>query len=332
MSKVIIGIHGLGNKPPETLLCSWWRLAIEEGLNNIAKPHYFFKFQLAYWSRFLHQQPLDPQLKDPDHPLFIPDPYIPATTIPPDRPPSLRQKMVGVFKKQMGHILLDTAFTMRHSQLSDMVIHYFYKDLDLYYSANFPDADAGQVHLAARDCIQTQLMSILREQRKKDIMIIAHSMGSIIAYDVLKQLENELAIDTLVTLGSPLGLSTIQRRLHPGTQSGNKKNFNLITPQNIRRFWFNFADPEDKVAMDYRLADDFAANEFGVKPLDYLVHNNYELHGERNPHKIYGYLRAKQVADCIDNFLNSERFKVSIWIGDKINRIWGEKKVKYESR
>jgi hypothetical protein len=330
MSKVIIGIHGLGNKPPEPLLGSWWRLAIEEGLKAIAKPHYFFKFQLAYWSRFLHQQPLDPQLKDPEDPLYIPDPYLPGNTTTPDKAPTLRQKMLGVFKKQMSHILLDTDFTIRHSQISNMVIHYFYKDLDIYYSANCPDAE--HVHLAARECIQTQLMSILREHRKKDIMIIAHSMGTIIAYDVLKQLEGELVIDTLVTLGSPLGLSTIQRRLHPATQSGNKNKFNLITPQNIRRFWFNFADPEDKVAMDYQLAEDFAENRYGVKPLDFLVHNNYELHGERNPHKIYGYLRAKQVAETIDNFLTSERFKVSIWFGDKINRIWGEKKVKYESR
>ncbi len=330
MSKIIIGIHGLGNKPSEALLASWWRLALEEGLKAIAKPHYFFKFKLSYWARFLHQQPLDPQVKDPEELLFIPDPYLPGNSTPPGIPSSLHQKLLGVFKKKMSHILLDTDFTIRHSQLSDMVIHYFYKDLDIYYSANCPDKE--HAHLAARTCIQNQLTAILREHHKKDIMVIAHSMGSIIAYDVLKQLEGELEINTLVTLGSPLGLSTIQRRLYPGTQSGNKKQFNLKTPQNIRRFWFNFADPEDKVAMDYQLAEDFAANHFGVKPLDYLVHNNYELYGVRNPHKIYGYLRAKQVAETINNFLTSERFKVSIWLGDKINRIWGEKKVKYESR
>jgi hypothetical protein len=80
------------------------------------------------------------------------------------------------------------------------------------------------------------------------------------------------------------------------------------------------------------LAEDFAANRFGVKPQDILVHNNYEIHGERNPHKIYGYLRAQQVAETIDNFLTTERTKISVWIGDKINQFWGEKKVKYESR
>jgi hypothetical protein len=330
MSKVIIGIHGLGNKPPEKLLASWWRLALEEGLNVIAKPHYFFKFDLVCWAPFIHTQPLDPAVMDPDNPLYIPDPYFPSNTHWLNQPASVRKKLLGFFKKQMSRILLDTDFTIRHSQISDMIIHYFYQDLDIYYTANCPEA--GHTHLPARTCIQEKLISTLRQNKNKDIMLIAHSMGSIIAYDVLKQLESEIQIDTLVTLGSPLGMASIQRRLYPGIPSANKKDFHLPTPDNITRFWFNFADPEDKVAMDYELAEDFEPNRFGVKPLDYLVHNNYVLHGKRNPHKIYGYLRTRQMAETINNFLTSERFKLAIWVGDKINRFWGEKKVKYESR
>jgi hypothetical protein len=330
MPKVIIGIHGLGNKAPEKLLASWWRLAIEEGLTAISKPHYFFKFNLVYWAHFIHPQPLDPAIKDPENPLFLPDPYLPGSTRRLTQSASRRQKLLGFFKKQMSHILLDTDFTIRHSQISDMIIHYFYQDLDIYYTANCPDAE--HAHLSARTCIQERLISILRQNKNKDIMLIAHSMGSIIAYDVLKHLESEVKIDTLVTLGSPLGIASIQRRLHTGIPLENKREFHLSTPDNITRFWFNFADPEDKVAMDYELAEDFKANRFGVKPLDYLVHNNYELQGKRNPHKIYGYLRTRQMAETIDNFLTSERYKASIWIGDKINRFWGEKKVKYESR
>ena len=33
MSKVIIGIHGLGNKPQKNLLEEWWKAAINEGFN-----------------------------------------------------------------------------------------------------------------------------------------------------------------------------------------------------------------------------------------------------------------------------------------------------------
>lgn len=330
MAKIIITIHGLGNKPPENLLTSWWRLAIEEGLSSIGKPHYFMKFYLAYWAHFLHPQQLDPAIKDPDHPLYLPDPYVPGKNNFQDQPKSLRKKFLDIFKRQMSHVLLDTDFTMRYGQLSDLVIHYFYQDLEVYYSSN--SQVAGPAQQSARTAIQNQLIRILRTHSKKDILLIAHSMGSIIAYDVLKQLESEVNIDTLVTIGSPLGLAAIQRRLHHGTHSENKKDLHLPTPDNILRFWFNFADSEDKVAMDYQLAEDFEKNRHGVQPMDYLVHNNYELHGERNPHKAYGYLRTRQLAEVINNFINSDRYKISIWVGDKINRFWGEKKVKYESR
>ena len=37
MSKIIIGIHGLGNKSRKALLEEWWKASIEEGLINIGK-------------------------------------------------------------------------------------------------------------------------------------------------------------------------------------------------------------------------------------------------------------------------------------------------------
>ena len=35
MAKVIIGIHGLGNKPPKDILEKWWKLSIEEGFKKM---------------------------------------------------------------------------------------------------------------------------------------------------------------------------------------------------------------------------------------------------------------------------------------------------------
>jgi len=34
MANIIIGIHGLGNKPPKPLLEHWWKLAMIEGLKT----------------------------------------------------------------------------------------------------------------------------------------------------------------------------------------------------------------------------------------------------------------------------------------------------------
>ncbi len=50
MKKMIIGIHGLGNKPDATLLHDWWLNAIHEGLGRISKPRENIPFKMVYWA------------------------------------------------------------------------------------------------------------------------------------------------------------------------------------------------------------------------------------------------------------------------------------------
>ena len=59
MSKIIIGIHGLGNKPPKTILTDWWKKSLIEGLKKFNYTS-DFKFELVYWADILHPIPLDP--------------------------------------------------------------------------------------------------------------------------------------------------------------------------------------------------------------------------------------------------------------------------------
>jgi hypothetical protein len=57
--KIIIGIHGLHNKPPRKLLTKWWRKSIREGLlrdYSVFKP---FSFQMVYWSDVNYEKPQD---------------------------------------------------------------------------------------------------------------------------------------------------------------------------------------------------------------------------------------------------------------------------------
>ena len=37
MKKIIIGVHGLGNKPPADVLEKWWAASIQEGLAAIGE-------------------------------------------------------------------------------------------------------------------------------------------------------------------------------------------------------------------------------------------------------------------------------------------------------
>ena len=67
MSKIIIGIHGLGNKPPEETLNTWWEESICEGLEGIGKLRRSLNFQLVYWTHYLYPTPLDPTVKDKEN-------------------------------------------------------------------------------------------------------------------------------------------------------------------------------------------------------------------------------------------------------------------------
>jgi hypothetical protein len=47
-------------------------------------------------------------------------------------------------------------------------------------------------------------------------LVVGHSLGSVIAYDVLQNVDEAPVVDGLVRLGSPLGLDEVQDRLDPG--------------------------------------------------------------------------------------------------------------------
>jgi hypothetical protein len=125
-------------------------------------------------------------------------------------------------------------------------------------------------------------------------------MGSIIAYDVLRVLEQHPpAIDHFVTIGSPLGLPIV-------TQHGREEFSNTTVPQQVRQ-WTNLADPGDKVALDCSLADDYRPVPRGIRVQDDLIHNGYvDRSGKNDQHNSYGYLRTPELSDIVRRFLAAE--------------------------
>jgi hypothetical protein len=129
------------------------------------------------------------------------------------------------------------------------------------------------------------------------VLLIAHSMGSVIAYDSLWELShshgNPLTIDLLLTMGSPLGQRFIRRRINGHDESGKDRY-----PGNIR-YWKNLTAVGDLTALDAKLADDFAEMvELGLVGGidDEDVLNHFRLNGVLNVHAEYGYLANKKTA------------------------------------
>ena len=303
MAKIIIGIHGLGNKPPQKILRAWWKASMHEGFKKIRRPKPFFNFELVYWAHYLHPVPLKRGIKDKKDPLYLEDPYFPA---PPNaeekKPGELRQKILDYVSEQLQNIFLNEDFSINYESIADFIIHNFFRELDIYYQDYC--LEQAQKDCRAKEVICADLANILKLHRGEKIMLIAHSMGSIIAYDVLTQDASDVPIDTFVTIGSPLGLPIIKSRIVADRKKDLSQKGILKTPENIRSHWYNLADLRDKIAINYTLRDDFKENARHIGPVDKIVTNDYEYEGQKNPHKSYGYLRTPEMAEIISGFLS----------------------------
>src|SRR5215207_10717871 len=87
------------------------------------------------------------------------------------------------------------------------------------------------------------------------IIIVSHSMGTMVAYDVLRNCPECPQVDTLFTLGSPLGIREVQDELIAVGRTG------VDFPSATLRRWVNVYDPLDVVCgADPILANDFEAH------------------------------------------------------------------------
>jgi pimeloyl-ACP methyl ester carboxylesterase len=83
---------------------------------------------------------------------------------------------------------------------------------------------------------------------------VSHSMGTVIAYDLLRRVPECPAVDALVTIGSPLGLDEIQDRFRPEWTRADG-----FPGEKVRSGrWVNVFDRLDPVAgFDPSLANDY---------------------------------------------------------------------------
>ena len=105
-----------------------------------------------------------------------------------------------------------------------------------------------------RDTIRTQVTDALNAIGSDSLkVLVGHSQGSMIAYDVLTGDDRCPQVDGLLTLGSPLGVDEVQDRLVWTRENG--------FPARLAGDWVNVFDPFDVVARaDPKLANDFRKN------------------------------------------------------------------------
>ncbi|MEX0680502.1 MAG: hypothetical protein WD097_03900, partial [Balneolales bacterium] len=75
MARVILGLHGLGNKADRKTLEAWWRMSLEEGLEKQGITAGIPRFEMVYWADIMHPEPLDVTVEDPDSAYYDDEQY-----------------------------------------------------------------------------------------------------------------------------------------------------------------------------------------------------------------------------------------------------------------
>ncbi|CAL9333572.1 serine peptidase [Streptomyces sp. enrichment culture] len=161
----------------------------------------------------------------------------------------------------------------RFGEVARKVAIVFCREADTYVT----DRDSPR-RAAARD----EVLRVLHGTRPR--AVVAHSLGSVVAYEALWH--RPVALDLLVTLGSPLGMPhVVFERLALGEGNEERKG---ERPPGVRR-WVNVADVGDIVAIPRDLPSRFP----GIDD-----HHEVSL-GLVASHKATRYLARPEVVDAL---------------------------------
>ena len=147
-----------------------------------------------------------------------------------------------------------------------------------------------------RDELRRRFISCLESgANNRPLVVVSHSMGTIIAYDCLANEPTCPPIDGLMTIGSPLGLDEVQDFFPNWTRESGFPSSKLHGP------WVNVYDPLDIVCgADPRLANDFRRGS------DILIDDIRQDNWGYWRHSISKYLQGSELRHWLVRMLDIE--------------------------
>ncbi|MFA0307482.1 hypothetical protein AB4543_16490 [Vibrio splendidus] len=308
MAKKIIFIHGRAQKPDKASLKALWYEAIEHGLQRDCGDSSSLQAFKDVDKRFVYYGELsntllDKPTEDPasrqqalsELKKYKTSQFNKTTYTKVSKIGFLKEALADTFSSLFGK--LGVAETLITKVAPDMA-HYWYEDT---YFGSY---------------VRHRLMVVLKEalDNQDNVMIVSHSLGSMISYDVLWKLSHygeyrhdygaDKKVNLWLTLGSPLGDENVKDRLK-GSRLKDEKKY----PLNIQQ-WINISAEDDFISHDSKIRNDFK----DMLKLDLIpggmkdIHPIYNLNirnGKSNPHASIGYLINPKFIKVLDEWLSS---------------------------
>jgi hypothetical protein len=125
-----------------------------------------------------------------------------------------------------------------------------------YFLFNKEYGRGDDARFKVRDELRSRLLDELTaaQAQANKLVIVSHSMGTMVAYDVLRNCPECPHVDALFTLGSPLGVREVQERLIAAGAA------DVDFPAASLNRWINVYDPLDPICgADPKLSNDYRA-------------------------------------------------------------------------
>jgi subtilisin family serine protease len=283
----VIYVHGIGNKPEASIFkCQWDHALFGGDMGD--------RSRLAYWvDRERYPSPEEATCADSER-LRPPQPEWPeiggaaVKSLEPDERPlsPQEQRVLDAIARKMQRASQAQAagkqakvlpFQPVRAIVTRLVTRLFLHDVrDFLFDATKRDR--------MEDTVRRRI-----DAGGGPFIVVAHSQGSMIAYDVLRRLSRaDVQVRLFVTIGSPLGLAEVQDVL-------KKLSGPLRVPDCVDE-WLNVAERLDPVALDAELGNDYVKNSRGIGVQDVAVRNP---DWQTNPHSSTGYLRTEPVRTAV---------------------------------
>ena len=299
-ARTVVYVHGIGNKPEQAVLkCQWDTALFGHAMGD--------RTRLAYWvNREYYPTPEDATCATPDH-VRVDDDEISTRAIMAlargergDEREAIAREIEALAQnprqkdalERIAARLLerggDTVQSSAPGSVGARILPFEW--LRRFIAPKLTRAFLRDVNdfLYAEDRRKAMEQSVIDRLAAGGgpFVVVGHSQGSMVAYDVLRQLDpRRFEVALFVTIGSPLGIEEVQDELQDW--DGGR----LAFPPCVRR-WVNVADPTDVVAVDPTLSGEFTGGT-----IEDIAQKNPDA--PEHPHSGTGYLSMEPVRQAV---------------------------------